>query len=561
MSTKHIFNDLYEYIKRHVLFSIIVVLTMVFAYGFLATHYMYNVDMLVDEYYTSTLLISAGRFSAPLLNYLTNVMTFAPFWHTCFMSIVLFIAGLLFALLFKKASGDKLSDTSVFVFWLVFVTYPVISYQLTYPIISVVIPYILVPIAIYLLYGIFDNERIKPIRLIAAVALLTVSIDMYESHAATFLTAIFGCLFLKYCFSEEKQKLKNTIKALLKFICILVCAIVLDFLLSKIICYIFCGTFEFWYTQNTTTKWQFDNIFNSVKYLIRELIAMYLIAGVSNISVMLYDICIIIGLILSAIVSKKNKQIQLFVAFIMLVIATLSLGIVLCAAPHYRMAQPLCVFVALVIMLLSNYIRKKIIKKVFAFTIGIIIINQTLAINRYTVINYQRYEYESDIIREITYDLKNYDIENKTTVFINTTVKMPSFDSTPLLINNPMHKAYKSIMYSLYDTVIPNTTYKRLTEKYAYYETKIGTKVDLSSAEKVDIFFNRIYKVALLSSFNCRVNGELYNAFDLAGCKLKYNNDKDFYNKVYEAHKDIPAYPADGYIVECDDYIVVKIYG
>lgn len=147
-----------EYLKNNVWQSVIVIVALILAFGFKATHFTYHIDMLIFDYYSGNVLIGAGRFSAPIISFLTNWMQFAPFWHTAMMILILFFSGLVYTVLFKT-NIPNISDYASFSFWVVFATFPILSYQLTCPILSVVLPFLLIGISLWLLFPIFHGSK------------------------------------------------------------------------------------------------------------------------------------------------------------------------------------------------------------------------------------------------------------------------------------------------------------------------------------------------------------------------------------------------------------------
>lgn len=569
MPLKSLVNKLSDYCKNHIWQCILVVIAEIMAFGFHATHYSYHVDMLVEEYYNGTVLIGAGRFSAPLINYLTNWMQFAPFWHTFLMAVILFVSGLIFGLLLKEASKDNLSDAAVFVFWIVFTTFPIVAYQMTFPILSVVLPYLLVGLALWLFLPIINLKKVPFKNSIGIVALLTISIDMYESHATVFLTMWFSILLVKSLISK-KEKFNYILSSVKAVICLAI-SIVLDFAISKLVCKIFCGTFDFWYSKNTSIVWLEDPVVDCIKWIFREIIAQYIIAGTSNYSVFIFDIAVIVGFITTLIVSVKKRNAWCVILYIGAAVSSLSLAIVTGLAPLYRMAQALPIFVALFFAIIIKLLPEKSFTKGLIWgVVGIIVLNQTLFINRYTVLNYERHQYENHILLEISKDLQSYDIDSKPVLFIvNYNAEFPDFESTPLDLGNPLTQKYKNIMYKIFDKVIPQTIFRRIDARYGK-----SAGYELTNSENIDRFYNKDYKISPYVHFNQRADSpnyatalykaELYRAFEKLGCSLivaeeAMTTDKTKYPGMRDKYKDMPAYPADGYIIETPEKIIVKI--
>lgn len=562
-------NKISNYCKQHVLQCVTVAVSLVMAFGFYATHYTYNTDMLVEEYYNGTVLIGAGRFSAPLINYFTNWMQFAPFWSTVILGVILFIAGLMFGLLFKEASLNKISDNSIFVFWLIFSTFPIISYQLTYPVLSVTLPYILVAISMWLVLPLFDCKKIKISNLLLSVVLLSVSIDMYESFAPVFLTLFFAVMLIKHLYANNRNEnnIRKLIVTSVKFISILLLAIVVERVVSKFVCYAFCGTFEYWYDGNTLMAWSNDSVIDVIKWIIRELIAKYIIAGVSNYNIFIFDVAVLAGMILITIMSIKRRSAIITFLYIGTAVSSISLTFILGQAPLYRMCQALPVFVAFFVLLIAENIpAKKVIKSTAIVVLGILILNQTLFINRYTVLNYERHQYETNILQNIAKDLESYSVENKEILFITSPdMKTLQLEGSQLFFDNPITNIYKKIAYKVFDALIPKTTFKRINARY-------GERVDydLLSSANIDRFFNIDYKTPPYYAFNKNTNSsqytpEIYRAFETLGYNYIISDvsvsDSDIYSKYQETYQEMPAYPSEGYIIEKDDMIIVKVYG
>ena len=278
-------------------------------------------------------------------------------------------------------------------------------------------------------------------------------------------------------------------------------AIVLDWLISKVVCRIFCGTFDFWYTTNTSIAWTESSIINGIKWLLRELIGQYLVAGVSNYSVLIYDVAVFVGLAISLVISVRRKNIWLVILYLGATISSMALAVVIGSAPEYRMAQAIPVlvslFIAIIVMLLPE---KPLVKGMTWCIIGILVFNQTLLINRYTVLNYERYQYENDILQNISRDLQEFSIDKKPVLFVNgENYDFSDFETTPLDLNNPISNTYKKFMCSMLDKVIPQTTFKRLNSRYGY-----RVEYDLLDTESIARFFNEDYKILPYREFNNR---------------------------------------------------------
>lgn len=72
-----------DYLKNHSLYAIISSFVIVLSYGFYATKYTFNLDQLVPEYYDGNVLISAGRWAAPLIHFFYKLDGILAFLAYC----------------------------------------------------------------------------------------------------------------------------------------------------------------------------------------------------------------------------------------------------------------------------------------------------------------------------------------------------------------------------------------------------------------------------------------------------------------------------------------------
>ena len=480
-----------DYLKNHSLYAIISSFVIVLSYGFYATKYTFNLDQLVPEYYDGNVLISAGRWAAPLIHFFTNWMEFSPFWHTVLMMLLLWISGLCWIILFKKASFNQIKDKALFVFWCLFPICPMITEQLTYPILNIALAYVLTPIAIWLLYPIFFEKNLKIINLLIAALFMLVSIDMYESFAPVFLTGFCAVLILQYVFSAKPadKPFVSLVSVLLKVAFFLAGVIILDFLISKIICFISTGSFEFWYKNNSLPKWfTYGGLLDSVVWMLRSVLSHYFIAGAGNFSVLFFDVMLLAAITMSILFSIKKKSLMPILLFAGLCISTVSLCLIEGFAPSYRTEQALPVFVAFIFMLLFEYaLNRKIIACFLSIITVILVLNESQIINNYAVRNYEIFEYGYSRLREIGNALEYYNTSEKPVAFINNANARvyPKTLYTPSESTNPLYTAFRDASCKFWDTVLPEKYFTDMDSiTWSYAEIKIADANSLIQSEK-----------------------------------------------------------------------------
>lgn len=388
------FRDVFKFAKVQKSIIVFTALTIVLSYGFYATHYSIHIDQLVTEYYNGTALIGAGRWATPVIHWLTNWMNFAPFWHTMIMGVLLLAGAVCWSFLFKKASNDHLSDFSLIAFSVIFVSYPVIEAQITYPILNIVLSYSLVAVSLILQSDSFLSIK----KLLVSLALLVISVDMYESFAAVYLVGLFSVIIIKFLYDEGfSKKFKDIFLFALKPIIILILAIAVDFLISKLICFICCGTTEFWYANNTRILWFDVGLIDNAIWLIRLLFAKYFILGFSFPCLFLNFILELCGLIFSIYYVITKKTLVPAMLFIGLSVSVVSLSLIVGYITELTQDQTLAIFAAFMIMIIADkcFVKRRI-QTVFSVVLVLLTVNQAKTINNYSVDNYERSEYELD---------------------------------------------------------------------------------------------------------------------------------------------------------------------
>lgn len=529
----------FEYIKKHPLYAVVSAFTVVLAYGFYATHYTFNLDQLVPQYYDGNLLVTAGRWAAPLIHVFTNWMDFSPFWHTILMMLLLWLSGLCWIVLFNRAADGSISGKALFSFWLIYPVFPMIAAQLTYPILNIALAYVLVPVALWLLYPMWFEKKKSLRNLLAAFILILMSVDMYESFAPVFLTGVAAILILKYLFikNDNDNTLKYILTIYIKSAVFLAAIIITDFCVSKIVCFISSGSFEFWYVTNTTIQWfDYDNIIDAVIWFLRDLLAKYVIAGAENLSVLLFVFSVMAVIIAAVVLCIKNHSAVPILLFSSLPLYSLSLAFVVGYAPAYRMAQAIPVFVAFMWMLFVHYsCDKKYLTLVSSVLTVLLILNQSQAINNYAVRNYEIFEYGYSRMREIGDELENYDSSEKHIVFIRNddAVIYPEALCTPELSDNPLYAAFRKTACTFWDKVLPEHYYTSMDGViFSEANIKITDCNSLLLAEKSKMIIYTPYMNTLLYAPKCKRDG--YEAmrrmgYDYVLCtEDEYNEAKSY---------------------------------
>lgn len=560
---KSIASSCFDFIKKHPAYAIISVFVIVLAYGFYATKYTFNFDQLVPEYYDGIVLITAGRWSAPLIHFFTNWMRFSPFWHTVMMMALFWLSGLCWINLFKKASNEKIKDTSLLTFWCLFPIYPMIVEQLTFPILNIALAYVLTPISLWILYPILFENRFKIKNLFVSLIFMIVCIDMYESFAPVFLTGLCAILVLRCIFTSDQStesSFKSIFFVFLKAVSFLAVAILFDLLISKIVCYICSGSFEFWYNSNTSTKWlEYGNLIDALVWFLRDVFAHYVIVGAGDFSILFFDVMLLSSVITAIIFSVKKKSIIPLIVFMCLCLASVSLCFIKGSAPLYRCEQSLPLFVAFVFMLLFQFAaNKKALSTLLSIIAIILVLNETQQINNYAVRNYEIFEYGYSRLREIGNELEKYDTSKKPVVFTHNknACIYPKAFCTPKKTENPLYSAFSKTACNFWDNILSEKFYKNMNDVVWSY-----AGIEITDCETLIV--TKKSKATIYTPF---LTGLSYNDYRLAdGYKALEQMGYEYIPCTKDEYKEAQTYlvPDDKSvkfeITETDKMIIVQL--
>lgn len=562
---KELSKGIIDFIKKNYLKLIFPILALVLSYGFYATNYTYHIDQLVYAYFNGSRLITAGRWTSTLTNVLTNTLITIPFWNIVFVSILLFFASLFWAVLLKKVSNDKISDVALIVFMTFFVCSPILAEHITYIIIFEAIPQLLTPIAIYYFFEFTDTKKIS--KLIIALVLFVYLAD-HEQYAGVLLLSFFIIWTVKWIYAEDRKGyFKNAFFSLVKFAIVLLVAIGIDFGISKIICYAVSGSFDFWYPNNTTIFW-IENfkaglpISETIKNLFASLFAWYVIGGTGYIGLFVLQLFTVIAFIVSIVYAVKNKSFIPVLLFICATISVIALDIVVGKVLTIRTEQTIVVYVAFAAMLIYLvFAKKKAINIIVCILLTFICLWQTQEICQKTIKNYERYQYEENLMVDAADDLVAYPTDDKPVLFIvgeNTKVNdyqiLPKALSDVTLSDNPIVWRYQKLMFKIWDKVLPSGMFKRFEKA-----TRDSSGLPISCTRDV---FRNLQKSPLRRSFIwfCSDSGsyipQVYFWLEKLGYTYTYPG-RDMWSREYE--NCLPNdYDKRYVITEKDDCIVVQ---
>ncbi|MBO4551557.1 MAG: glucosyltransferase domain-containing protein, partial [Bacteroidaceae bacterium] len=483
------------------------------------------------------------------------------------------LAGLSSGMVLKRISGDTLSDNELFVHWMVFVTYPIVSEQMVYPIlVMLALGYLLVPLALYLCWKSFNRDRIIWQELLLAVILLTFAIDFYESYASVFLTFLAEAVCLAHLNkkdnSQEHEFWRPVFSLLVKSGCVLVVAVVLRQIINMLFMFTWHGTWHSGYSGNSSLYWLAIGWFDCAFWLVRTMSVYYFWASACNLSIFIFTCCWIAWGIAAVVKSICERSIRPMFIALLLIASAVSLSLVLGLATPYRMGQALVPFVAFSIMMLYvNSEGHRWLHITACMLIALLVMNSIKSLSDWSYINYKRYEYEMALVDRIGFTLqKEFPIDKKPVVFAGgkNAPYLPETLRGDRRFPHPLGNLFQKGMLCLARHLLPAKFYRNIGD---FHGLQINNEQDLLR------FMESLQNPSLVSvsylswlrkhkswydKFEPELpGGHIYGLFQEQGYPLLRCTDAQYDESISQS-KNLPAYPAKGSIVEMDDRIIVN---
>jgi len=497
-------NMLIEFISKEKLFLFLITITCVASYGFTITNFSIGIDdTSVERYIHGREILSQGRFGGVLLDKIFGVMEVIPFWVDFLAVLILAFAAIIWSILFKSVSKDKIKSGALIIFATIFVSYPLINEIFIYmpASLSICVGYLLTGIALILSYEFILN--VKKISLgVISILLMCFAVSLYESFAAVYICGFFAVLIIKYFFQDEEHEgLKKYFVYIFKFCLVLLLAIILDLIISNILIKVLSLT-RSTNGENSILWFNKGSIRSIIGNLIKGFKNNFIYMSMSYKPILTFFVTCIFTAVLAFALAIRFKSITPTILMLGLGLSNISLSLVQGAVSPYRTCQSFAIFIGFVWMLLAVLIGGRYKKVILYALVFLLVLSQTKDLNQWFYNDYRRFEIDKTNIIHISQTIeKNY----------GRNVQKPI-----VFTGNP----------GQYENIKRNQT-----NGFSFLNWSIGAFGE-NSTELLK--FMKIYGYNFVQATNVQVSD----------AKLK--------------SKDMPSWPMKGYISEFSDYIVVN---
>lgn len=392
------YKDASIYFMNKKVFIVVVILITILSFGFTITNSSVGMDdVSFDRYYQGKEMLAIGRWGSYIVYQSLNITGFIPFWIDFIASVVILSVAILWCIFLKKNLGDKLSIASYIIFASVYISFPIINEIFIYENcnIAVMLGSFLASIGIMLFYENFNNIHKKSIY-IYCVLILTLGISMYEACAQIVLLSIIITAFL-IMYKNQDEKNKNIFKYIFLALGIFMLAVILNSIIVKIIYLLGVSASA---VAEKQIGWGKNNLNVSLTLLV-----IYIFDAVKNViylPVLVLDITAIIGFLIGIIQTYKKQNYMIILLYVCMVLSNFAISILQLNMVMYRTCTSWGLFVALIVMILYNYLKKNEITKIISSVfIVILILQQTKYLNQLFYNDYIRYQKDLHVAYEL----------------------------------------------------------------------------------------------------------------------------------------------------------------
>lgn len=542
-------------------YVVILSLTAACAYGFAITHPAVGMDdTAVSLYFEEGLGISyVNRWSLYIVNKVFRIGTFMPWIVELVSILILMISVTIWCVLWRRICEPmvKLPLWNYAFVAGIFLSCPLIAeVYIFYLHGGVCIGYGVTAGALLCLLKSLEREITKRqciIQMVISSVLLTFALGLYESFVMVFMIGgVMGFFLLRSLYGKKSDVLRYEVR-ILPWMChgflVVVLGIGLRFVVLgflKAVCHL--DRFE---SYGVLYQKFFGDLFQAegeFTMLLKSFFVKYYVHAICYLPIAVLAGALLFIAVYSLYIGIRKKDLILPLCSAVIVLLPVLMSIVEGRATRYRSAQyvPLVGAFGVLLILVEFQLHNsyKYLSAIVCTCMGILIYNQCADMNKWFYLDYLKYQNAREVMERIAYDLeKEYDI-TKPIIFRGGY-------GVPYEISKDAYISFSSSEYkwicALTDWVDPH-----LKEKYY-------------AADGRGYVFAETPMISVLqwgvTAFD-GTSGQLIEFWRMHG-HGSFRCETDL-NKIAEAERirteeNMAVYPQNGYIKECEEYIIVNL--
>ena len=530
------------------------------AYGFAVTHPSVGVDdTAVSLYFEDGLNSYWGRWSLFVINrvFHIHIGDFAPWLVEMISVLILMLSVTLWCILWQRIC-EPIVRIPVWAYALVagiFISCPIISEVFVFYLHGgICTGYGVVALALLCLLNSLQRERGKKIlwNILFSSFLLCIALGFYESFVAVYIMGAIILFFLNR-FLYGKKEGSSYRNGLMSWGGVGAAALVMALAERTIILAVLKIVYRLEETMSIYAPYRklFGDIFtaeNELQMVLKRFWMKYYINALTYLPITVLVLAFLGIGICSLYYGIRKKDVLLPVCTAGLMMMPIAMSLVEGLATRYRSAQYVPVVCAFAVFLLFVllYLHKppKILKGCCAVFLSILLFNQASEMNKWFYVDYLKYQDMVRVMDNVAYDLKKDYDTSKPVVFRGSY-------AVPYEIAKPAYVDFNSWQFRMI-CMLTDPIDVHIKEKYYAYETPayVSAETPIISAMSWGITAFDGTCQQLINFWNMHGIGGIHCLTDMA---LIEEAEK------IRTEENMPAYPQDGYIKECDDYIIINM--
>jgi len=528
------------------LFVIAILIVAVISYGFAATNISISIDDLQNDRYmgSGNDMLQAGRFGMNLTYLLRGGKWYNSYSTDIIAVIFLMWAAITFCVLFRRVSRNHISVNSCTVFSCMLISYPLMNeiWEYTGANTVVCVSFFLSSVVVLVMYEwLHSSKKQIWILTIAAAAMMWLCAG-YESLVSVYIFCVFAVLTLQVMYGDEREKeFWVILRQGLVYAGILMAGIILRLIVHRMILAIM--DLEPIINGSAQIYWFEYPVKNVLVNFVFQFILDYILYALVYFPITVFLISCVVFVIIGIILCSKYGKIILF-PWLGMLFSLFILGLVWGDCPPYRTCQVFAIFVAFTAMLVISQIEshahgnKVWIRSVSLAMALYLCLFQANYLNYFLTLNHLRSEEEAEVVRNVGLKLASEYDNGKPVAFVGDYELSDSILERASISEDS--KAWK-----LYDKICEE--YYRIFNRT--YEP--SRKIPITNINSV-----LEWSISVTNS-----QAQMQELFEYYGFSYVLADYFTYYPQAmkYAVENEMPIYPKEGYVVELEDYIIVRL--
>lgn len=514
-----------------------VILTIILGYGFTLLHPSVSVDdTAIGWYMDKGQILLQGRFFPYFIQRILPIYRFQPVVTDLLAVQCMTIGFLWLSCAFDRAAEGNLSLPWRTAFICLTLSYPLVAEIFIYMQVSFTIGlgYLLSAMAAAALQSYWKSGKKRFLTLTAIIACLLAG--SFESFLVVLIVETVMILILREIYgTAEDRPLKRFIFRMISCAEAIAAGLILKAGMMAIIRLTHPGLFSTGVNPSQNTiLWGLGKFTETFAEMARLLSIKYLLHALSYPPLSIYALCFL-GCICAAVICLIQKRGTLAFQLLALALSTQALSLIQGTAQRYRTCQCFAIFTAFLIMLTGSRICQKIHRKELRTLAGtfaaLLCFWQAQNLNHWFSLDYARWQFEENrLVIAVQQVSSQYDI-TKPVIFTGT-LSLPDFLSESF-------------------SVPENGLERRVAEKIYALQGKEYTRPWLTETLQNSVV---TWAISALDGANGQLRTLLsWEGYDFPPCTAEQ------YREAEERSADFPAYPENGSICDCGEYIIVHM--